>query len=84
MASIKTPAHYGTDRRCLAETWRTAGCHDPADLKIGWIRNSQDLSLMAFTENLRAELEPNADVEIIAAGRELEFDEAGDLREWLA
>jgi len=84
MASIKTPAHYASDRRCLAETWRTAGCHDPADLRIGWIRNSQDLSLMAFTENLRPELEPNADVEIIAAGRELEFDEAGDLREWLA
>lgn len=83
MASIKTPVHYPSDRRCLEETWRTAGCHDPMDLRIGWIRNSQDLSLMAFTENLRGELEGNADVEILSGGRELEFDEAGDLREWL-
>ena len=84
MASIKTPVHYPSDRRCLEETWRTAGCHDPMELKIGWIRNSQDLSLMAFTENLRTELEGNPDVEIVAGERELEFDEAGDLKEWLA
>ena len=84
MASIKTPVHYSNDLRCLKETWRTAGCNDPAELKIGWIRNSQDLSLMAFSENLRKELEENADVEIVSGGRELEFDEAGNLREWLS
>ena len=83
MASIKTPVHYASDRRCLEETWRTAGCHDPSELKIGWIRNSQDLSMMAFTENLRPELDGNPEVEILSGGRELEFDEAGDLREWL-
>jgi hypothetical protein len=84
MASIKTPVHYSSDLRGLKEIWRTTGCNDPAELKIGWIRNSQDLSLMAFSENLRTDLEGNADVEIVSGGRELEFDEAGDLREWLS
>ncbi len=84
LACIKTPVHYPSDRRCLEETWRTAGCHDPKELRIGWIRNSQDLSLMAFTENLRGELEGTSDIEIVEGGRELQFDSAGDLQEWLA
>ncbi len=83
MASIKTPVHYPSDRRCLAETWRTTGCHDPGQLKIGWIRNSQDLSLMAFTENLRPELEGNTDIELLSGSLELKFNRAGDLAEWL-
>lgn len=84
MACIKTPVHYASDRTCLEETWRTAGCHDPLDLRIGWIRNSQDLSLMAFTENMRDEIAGNPEVEILSGGKELQFDEAGDLHEWLA
>lgn len=53
MASIRIPVHFPTDRECLKQIWRTVGVMEPSQLKIGWIRNSQDLTVMAFTENLR-------------------------------
>ncbi|MGJ5818199.1 hypothetical protein [Paludibaculum fermentans] len=84
MASIRIPVHFPTDRECLKQIWRTVGVMDPLQLKIGWIRNSQDLTLMAFSENLRAELEANPMVEILDQPKALEYDAKGDLVNWLA
>lgn len=84
MASIRIPVHFPTDRECLKQIWRTVGIMDPLQLKIGWIRNSQDLTLMAFSENLRAELEENPMVEILGPAKELEYDGKGNLINWLA
>jgi len=39
---------------------------------------------MAFTENLRPELEANPQIEILGPARELEYDEKGNLLDWLA
>jgi hypothetical protein len=83
LACIRTPIHFASDRECLERTWRTAGRMDPCDLRIGWIRNSQDLTVMAFTENLREELEQRQGIEVVGEARRLEFDERGDLVDWL-
>ncbi|MCC7156341.1 MAG: hypothetical protein IT161_17315 [Bryobacterales bacterium] len=83
-SAIRVPAHFGSDRKCLEEFWPTVGKFDPKDIEICWIRNSQDLGLMAMTENLRPAIEANPNLEILGGARELEFDAQGNLRDWLA
>lgn len=82
-AAIRIPVNFKTDRQCLDEMWRTVGKEDPRELTLGWIRNSQDLTLMAFSENLREEIVANPALEILGPARPLEFDERGDLVNWL-
>jgi hypothetical protein len=82
-AAIRIPPNFNSDRKCLEEFWRTVGKPTPTDLTMGWIRNSQDLTLCAFTENLRTELESNPQIEILGPARPLEFDANGDLVNWL-
>ena len=84
LASVRTPIHFPSDWKTLSTVWRTAGKLDSREVSLGWIRNSQDLTVMAFTENLRGELEANPAVEILGPARELEFDARGDLLDWLA
>ncbi len=83
LASIRTPANFASDRICLEKTWVTAGKLSPSELSMGWIRNTQDLSLMAFSENLREELEASERIEVLGSARSLEFDARGDLVGWL-
>lgn len=83
-ASIRTPIHFPTDRECLKAVCSTVGRQDPADATVGWIANTLDLGLMAFSANLRDELERNPRIEILGEARPLEFDERGDLVDWLA
>lgn len=83
-ASIRTPIHFPTDLECLRAVCSTVGRHDPADATVGWIANTLDLGLMAFTANLRGELERNPRIEILGESRALKFDERGDLIDWLA
>jgi hypothetical protein len=83
-ASIRTPIHFPTDRECLQAVCGTVGRQDPADVTVGWIANTLDLGLMACTANLRGELEMNPRIEILGEPRALEFDERGDLVDWLA
>jgi hypothetical protein len=81
--SIRTPIHFPTDRECLRAVCGTVGRLDPADVTMGWIANTLDLGLMACTANLRGELETNPRIEILGEARALEFDERGDLVDWL-
>lgn len=83
-AGVKIPVNFPKDKQCLEQTWRMAGKQNPADVTFGWIRNSQDLSKMAFSANLRAELEANPMVEILGPAKALEFDRDGQLLDWLA
>ncbi len=64
-AAIRIPVNFKQDRQCLDEMWRTVGKESSMDLTMGWIRNSQDLTRMAFTENLRAEIEAIPSLEIL-------------------
>ncbi len=78
-AAIRTPIHFSSDRECLERIWPTCGVHAQEDLRIGWIANSLELGTMKLSENLRAEIEANKNLEIVGAAEELEFDGAGDL-----
>jgi hypothetical protein len=83
LASIRTPPWFKSDRQALDRIWVAAGALRPDDLRMGWIRNTQDLSVMAFSENLREELEANQRVEILGPAREMAFNSEGDLADWL-
>ncbi len=83
LASIRTPPWFKCDREALEQTWITAGALRRSQLRMGWIRNTQDLSEMAFSENLRTELEAGGRVEIVGPPKALEFGPGGDLAEWL-
>jgi hypothetical protein len=78
-AAVRTPIHYSSDRTCLEKIWPTVGKFDPAQIEIGWIRNSMALGICAFTENLRGEIERNPALEIVGETRDWEFDSAGNL-----
>lgn len=75
----RIPISYPTDRECLEAIGPTVGRLDTTDVTIGWIRNTLELSLLAFTENLRPEIERNSSLEILGPPQELPFDAAGNL-----
>lgn len=79
-SAVKTPAHFGSDLTCLAKFWPTVGKLDPADVTLGWIKNSLELSPMALSENLLPEIKANPDLEIISDPEEFEMDAAGNFR----
>jgi hypothetical protein len=75
---IRVPAPFSTDRDALQWVAATAGKLDPADVTFGWIRNTLELSRVAISPNLRAQLDGIHRVEV---EREIEvkWDEAGNL-----
>lgn len=75
----RIPMHYPTDRECLERISKTVGKFDPMEVSYGWIRNTMDLELFVFSENLRPELERNPDLEVVSGPFELPFDDAGNL-----
>jgi hypothetical protein len=58
----------------------TVGKFDMKEVRIGWIHNTLELTPMVLSENLRAEIEGKALLEIVEGPMELEFDAAGDLQ----
>lgn len=82
-ACIRTPIHFPSDRECLSAVCSTVGRRNPADVTLGWIANTLDLGRMAFSANLRDELEKNPSIEILGDARALEFDQRGDLLDLL-
>jgi hypothetical protein len=77
-AAIRTPIHFRTDRECLERVAPTVGKLSLNDVTYGWIRNTMELTRMAVSENVRAQVEQNPILEIEGT-IDLEFDEAGDL-----
>ena len=77
--AAKTPIHFSSDRECLERISRTVGKHEITDVRIGWIENTLELSLLALSENMRAEIEANSLLEIVAEAHELPFDADGNL-----
>src|SRR5579862_8447000 len=78
-AAIRTPIHFSTDRQCLDKIWPTVGCLDQKDVTIGWIANSLEIGTMRLTENLRAQIAANPNLEIIGEAEELDFNGDGNL-----
>ncbi len=77
-AAIRTPIHFPTDRECLERVAPTVGRLSLDDVTYGWIRNTMELTRMAVSENVRAQVEENPLLEIEGT-IDLEFDAAGDL-----
>jgi len=75
----RLPIHFATDRECLEKLMPTVGKFDMPSVRIGWIHNSLELTPIALSENLRAEIEQNPLLEIVEGPLDLEFDAAGDL-----
>ena len=78
-AAIRTPIHFSSDRECLDKIWPTVGKHDQREVTIGWIANSLELGAMRLTENVRAEIEANPNLEIVGKAEALDFDGEGNL-----
>ena len=55
------------------------GKHNLSEVTYGWVRNSLELGTIAMSENLRADIEKNPQLEILAAARPVEFDSQGNL-----
>jgi hypothetical protein len=77
-AAIRTPIHFPTDRECLERVAPTVGRLAMDEVTYGWIRNTMELTRLALSENVRAEVEQNPLLEIEAA-IDLEFDTTGNL-----
>jgi hypothetical protein len=77
--AIRTPIHFPTDRECLEKIATTVGRIEQAEVTLGWIRNTMELGLLAFSENLLEELKHNPNLEILGEPRGLEFDGEGNL-----
>jgi hypothetical protein len=79
-AAAKLPVHFSTDRECIERISRTVGKHDLADVRLGWIENTLELTPLGLSENMRAEIEKNPLLEIIEEAHHLPFDAEGNLR----
>lgn len=79
-AAIRTPIHFPTDRECLDKMMPTVGKFDGADVTIGRIRNTLELSLVELSENLRAEIEANPNLEIVGGPCALDLDADGNFQ----
>ncbi|MBM3734211.1 MAG: hypothetical protein FJW39_00350 [Acidobacteria bacterium] len=82
-AAIRTPAHFPTDRQCLEALMPTVGKFNMRDVTIGRIRNTMELNDVVLSENLLPVINSNPALEIVEGPFALEFDESGDLPDWL-
>ena len=81
LAAVRTPLHFASDRECIDLAAGTVGKFDRAEVTMGWIRNTLDLSVLAFSENLAGEIRKNPALEIAGAPFEAAYDSAGDFVE---
>jgi hypothetical protein len=79
LAAAKTPLHFPTDRECLERIQPTMGKFDPLEVTYGWIRNTLELSRIALSENLQAEIEAHPLLEITDGPFAMPFDAAQNL-----
>ncbi len=72
------PLHYGTDCECLDRLSLTVGKLDPMEVTFGWMRNSLEVTRLALSENLRAEIAKNPLLKI-ESETEFQFGSDGNL-----
>ncbi|MDE3198754.1 MAG: hypothetical protein KGN84_20570, partial [Acidobacteriota bacterium] len=78
-SAAKLPIHFSTDRECLERIGMTVGKHNLEDVRFGWIENTLELSKIALSENMRAEISANPSLEILEEAHNLPFDADGNL-----
>jgi hypothetical protein len=77
-AAIRTPVHFPADRECLERFAPTVGKLDLDAVTYGWIRNTMELGRIAVSENVRAQVAANSQLEIEST-IDFDFDGAGNL-----
>lgn len=75
----RIPIHFPSDRECLEKIAGTVGKEDPREATLGWIRNTLELSTLALSENLEAEIRRDPRLEIASGPHEIRFDGNGGL-----
>jgi len=78
---VKIPIHFPTDRECLNQLLGTVGKFDMREVRIGWIRNTLELTPIALSENLSIEIEANPLLDVLESAFDLSFDAAGNLED---
>ena len=78
-AAMRTPIHFPTDRECLETVAPTVGKLNLMELKIGWIRNTLELSRLILSETLRDEIEANPNLTIVGGPVEIHYGVDGNL-----
>ena len=79
LAAARIPVHYPSDRECIERLMPTVGKRNLNEVRIGWIRNTLELTPMAASENMRSDLERNPAVTKVGAPFDMPFDAKGDL-----
>lgn len=78
-AAVRLPIHFPTDTECLEKLFAVVGKPDKETVRVGWMHNTLEVSLMALSANLRAEIEANPLLEIVEDAHDLPFDAEGNL-----
>ena len=78
-AVVRTPIHLPTDRECLEAMAPTVGKLNLMELKIGWIRNTLELSGLILSETLRDEIEANPNLAIVGGPIKIPYGADGNL-----
>lgn len=78
-SAAKLPIHFSTDRECVERISLTVGKSNIADVRIGWIQNTLELTPLALSDNLRSEIESNPLLEIVDESHTLPFGADGNL-----
>ena len=76
---MKTPIHFASDRECLDQLSPSVGKFSKSELRIGWIRNTMELSHIVLSANMLDEIKADPRLEIMDGPTELEFDHLGNL-----
>lgn len=82
LAAVRTPLHFPSDRECLELLSATVGRFSPAEVTMGWIRNTLDLGAMALSENLAGEIAKDPLLEITGPPFAVSYDPSGNLSSW--
>ncbi len=82
LAMVRIPLHFPTDRECFELLTNTVGRERREDVTVAWIRNTLDLGEMVVSENLRPQVEASVHADVAGAAFPMEFDAAGQLKEW--
>jgi hypothetical protein len=78
------PVDFDTDLEALQTACRMSGYIPPGDVKAMWIQDTLHLDEVECSQAYLPLLEARSDLELLAAPREMEFDQDGNLQSWFA
>ena len=79
-AAIRTPVHFASDKECLERFMPTVGKLDFNDVTYAWIPNSLEITTLALSTNLEAEIRSDKNLEIMGESWPMEFDSHGNCK----